>query len=115
MPQENIRLSIRDIFHMLDNKHMIFVMYADRLKKQFNTALARQDLPQDLRELIDDFVDSFRILSTTGHQCDTLLNETKSIIYEKLNPDEKYFDGNLIKKKLDKPGPHFKGPSKQSA
>lgn len=110
MSQENIRLSIRDIFHMLDNKHLVFVMYSDRLIKQFNAGLSRQDLPEEIREMMNDYIDSFRMLSTTGHQCDTLLNETKSIIYEKLNADEGYFDGNLIKQKLDEPGPHFKGP-----
>ncbi len=110
MPQENIRLSIRDIFHMLDNKHLVFVMYSDRLIKQFKTALSREDLPQDIRGMISDYVDTFKMLSTTGHQCDTLLNETKTIIYEKLNADEGYFDGNLIKQKLDGQGPHFNGP-----
>jgi hypothetical protein len=110
MSQENIRLSIRDIFHMLDNKHLLFVMYSDRLIKQFKAALSREDLPQDIKEMLSDHIDSFRMLSTTGHQADTLLNETKPIIYEKLNPDEGYFDGNAIKKKLDEPGPHFKGP-----
>jgi hypothetical protein len=94
---------------MLDNKHMVIVMYADRLIKQFNTALSRQDLPEDIRGMMNDYIDSFRILSITGHQCDTLLNETKSIIYEKLGGDAGYFDGNQIKKKLDEPGPHFKG------
>lgn len=110
MSQDNIRLSIRDIFHMLDNKHLVFVMYSGRLIKQFKIFLSRQDLPQDVRETISDYIDSFKVLSTTGHQCDTLLNETKSIIYEKLNPDEGYFDGNLIKQKLNETGPHFKGP-----
>ena len=115
MSQENIRLSMRDIFHMLDNKHLLFVMYADTLIKKFNAALSRQDLPKDLREMISDYINSFRMLSVTGHQADTLLNETKPIIYEKLNPDEGYFDGNLIKKKLEEPGPHFKGPEWKNA
>jgi len=115
MPEENIRLSIRDIFHMLDNKHIVFVMYADMFIKKFNAVLSRQDLPQDLRELVSDYIESFKMLSTTGHQADTLLNETKSIIYEKLNADEGFFDGNLIKQKLNEPGPHFKGPEWKNA
>jgi len=108
MSQENIRLSIRDIFHMLDNKHMVFVMYADLLIKKFNVLLSRQDLPQDLKEIVTDYIESLNMLKTTGHQSDTLLNETKSIIYEKLNADEGYFDGNDIQQKLKEPGPHFK-------
>lgn len=110
MSQNNIKLSIRDIFHMLDNKHLVFVMYADKLIKSFKQILSRNDLPQDLKELVSDYIESLKMLKTTGHQSDTLLNETKSIIYEKLNPDEGYFDGNIIKQKLEESGPHFKGP-----
>jgi len=110
MSQENLRLSIRDIFHMLDNKHLVFVMYSDKLIKSFGQILSRKDLPQDLRELVSDYIGSLKMLKTTGHQSDTLLNETKPIIYEKLNPDEGYFDADSIKQKLEEPGPHFQGP-----
>jgi hypothetical protein len=108
MSQENIRLSIRDIFHMLDNKHCVFVMFADRLMKQCNAALSRDDLPREVREMLDDHIESLKMLGRTGHQCDTLLNETKSVIYGNLNADENFFDGDALKKKLDEPGPHFK-------
>lgn len=105
MPQENIRLSIRDIFHMLDNKHLVFVMYSDKLIKSFELILSRKDLPQDLRELVSDYIESFKMLKTTGNEADVLLNETKPIIYAKLNPDEGYFDGNVVKEKMKYPVP----------
>lgn len=110
MSQGNLKLTIRDIFHMLDNKHLVFVMYADKLIKSFSQILARNDLPQDLKEIVSDYINSLKMLKTTGHQSDTLLNETKSIIYEKINPDEGFFDADSLKQKLEEPGPHFKGP-----
>jgi len=85
-------------------------MYSDMLIKKFKNILSRNDLPQDLKEIVADYIESLNMLKTTGHQTDTLLNETKSIIYEKLNADEGYFDGNDIQQKLKEPGPHFKAP-----
>lgn len=105
MSQENIRLSIRDIFHMLDNKHLVFVMYADMLIKKFNAVLAREDLPLELKELVSDYIESLKMLKTTGNEADVLLNETKPIIYSKLDADEGYFYGNEVKEKMKYPVP----------
>ena len=105
MPQGNIRLSIHDIFHMLDNKHLVFVIYSTMLIKKFELILSREDLPQDLKETISDYIESLKMLKTTGNEADVLLNETKPIIYAHLNPKEGYFDGNEVQEKMKHPVP----------
>lgn len=100
MPKDTIRLSLRDMFHMLENKQCVWVMLSETLIKKFESILAKNDVPQEYRDLFDDYIEYLQGLRTAGKEAEVLIEETKELVYAKLDGDEKYFDGNVIQQKM---------------
>jgi len=99
MPQQK-KLSLRDIFHNLGNKHYVALLGAGVTNERLEDILNREGLPLECKDAIKKAMAGIERIERASKEADILLNEIKRIVYEKVNPDEIKVDAVAIESKM---------------
>ena len=102
MPERKT-ISLRELYHDLGNKQYVCLLGSGVLGDALGRMLERQDIPLECKEEIKKAVAGLKKIEKASEQANVLLNEVKSIVYGKVNPDEITTDASVIEDKLGNP------------
>ena len=105
MPEPK-QLTLRDLFHMLGNKHYIALLGSGVIKESLENILNNPTIPEECKEPLKKAIAGLGRIEKASEEADVLLDTSKKAVYEKLNADQIKFDAAEIDRKLHEPRQH---------
>ena len=99
MPEPK-QLTLKDLFHNLENKHYIAQLGSGVITDSIENILNKTDIPEECKEPLQKAIAGLGRIEKASEEADVLLSTIKETVYKKVNADEIMFDAAEIEKKL---------------